>query len=297
MTLREAGIELGYRVGWSAVRRLPERQAYAVFNRLADTAWRRQGTSVRRLRSNLSQVVGPGVDAAALDELTREGMRSYLRYWCETFRLPDWSREEIVERFICDNEHRLEASLEAGNGVILALPHMGNWDHAGAWACIKHRPLMTVAERLKPERLYDQFVAYRESLGMTVLPLTGGGTETYRALIGRLREGGLVCLVADRDLTERGIEVKFFGGRTKMPVGPAMLAAQTGAALHPVTLRFDGRFQRVDIGEQVTPDRTLERQAMSRDATQQMADVFAAGIVEAPQDWHMMSRVWLDDTA
>jgi lauroyl/myristoyl acyltransferase len=297
MTLRDAGVELGYRVGWSAVRRLPERQAYAVFNRLADTAWRRQGKSVRRLRWNLSQVVGPEVDEAALDELTREGMRSYMRYWCETFRLHDWSREEIVERFICDNEDRLEASLEAGHGVILALPHMGNWDHGGAWACIKHRPLMTVAERLKPEGLYDQFVAYRESLGMTVLQLTGGGSDTFRALIGRLREGGLVCLVADRDLTDRGIEVKFFGGRTKMPVGPAMLAAQTGAALHPVTLRYDGRFQRVDIGDQVTLDHTLERHAMLRDATQQLADVFAAGIVAAPQDWHMMSRVWLDDSA
>lgn len=294
MTLRDSGLELGYRAGWAAVRRMPEKQAYATFDRIADVAWRRNGKSVQRLRVNLARVVAAGDGDVALDDVTRAGMRSYLRYWCEAFRLPEWSRAEVVDRFDCAHEDRLVASLAAERGVILALPHMANWDHGGAWACIKHRPLMTVAERLKPEGLYDQFLAYRESLGMTVLPLTGGGSDTFRALIGHLRVGGLVCLVADRDLTDRGIEVDFFGGRTKMPIGPALLAAQTGAALHPVTLRFDGRHQRAVIGEQVIPDLGAERQVMLSKATQEIANAFARGIAQSPQDWHMMARFWLD---
>jgi len=295
MTLRDTGIEWGYRTGWSAVRRLPERRAYALFNRLADTATRRNGKGVVRLRQNLRQVVGPELSAAELDDLTKAGMRSYLRYWCEAFRLPDWSREEILDRFTCDHEDRLTTSLAAGKGVVLAIPHMANWDHGGAWVCTKHGPVMTVAERLKPEGLYDQFLAFRESLGFTVLPLTGGGSDTFRAMVGWLREGGIICLVADRDLTDRGVEVDFFGGRTKMPVGPALLAAHTGAALHPVTLKFEGRRQRAHFGERVVPNQDLGRPAMLRDATQRMADAFALGIADTPQDWHMMARLWLGE--
>ncbi len=121
--------------------------------------------------------------------------------------------------------------------MILALPHMGNWDHAGAWATTFVPQFTTVAERLKPEKLFERWLRYRESIGMEVLPLTGG-SGTFGGLMRRLRAGGLVCLVAERDLTDSGVPVEFFGETTKLPAGPAALAIATGAALHPVTLWY-----------------------------------------------------------
>ena len=163
-------------------------------------------------------------------------MRSYLRYWREAFRLPDLSHEEIVSTHVCFDEHLLAKALAGGRGVILALPHMGNWDHAGAWVSLAHAPFTTVAERLKPESLYERFLAYRRSLGMEVLPLTGG-SGPFRTLLERARSGRLICLLADRDLTANGVEVTLFGETAKMPAGPAALAvAARGAAAagHPV---------------------------------------------------------------
>jgi KDO2-lipid IV(A) lauroyltransferase len=222
-------------------------------------------------------------------------MRSYLRYWMESFRLPAWSQQRIRGGFAPQGLHLLEDARAAGQGVILALPHMANWDLAGAWVTAELGvPFTTVAERLKPETLYDRFVAYREGLGMEVLPHTGGAA--FGTLARRLRSGGLVCLVADRDLSVSGMDVSFFGETTRMPIGPALLSIQTGAPLLPVTLWYDDS---PVMGGQIHPavevPQTGTRGEKLASMTQALADVFAAGIAEHPQDWHMLQRLWLAD--
>ena len=285
---------LAYATGWGVVKRLPEPAAEAVFRRIADTAWKRQGKSVLRLESNLRRV-RPDLDEAGIRELSREGMRSYLRYWCESFRMPVWDKEKIRASFTPEHIERLDDTLAAGRGVILALPHMGNWDLAGAWVVVRGYPFTTVAERLKPEKLFDAFVAYREGLGMEVLPLTGGA-NTLATLAKRLRAGKLVCLVGDRDLSASGIEVEFLGEKTRMPAGPAALAAQTGAALLPVTLWYDEtRTMRGCVHEEVLVPEEGTRREKTAAMTQAMADVWAEGVRAHAKDWHMLQRFWLAD--
>jgi KDO2-lipid IV(A) lauroyltransferase len=285
---------LAYATGWGLVKRMPEPAAEAVFRRIADTAWKRQGKSVLRLESNLRRV-RPDLDEAGIRELSREGMRSYLRYWCESFRMPVWNKEKIRASFTPEHIERLDDTLAAGRGVILALPHMGNWDLAGAWVVVRGYPFTTVAERLKPAKLFDAFVAYREGLGMEVLPLTGGA-HTMATLAKRLRAGKLVCLVGDRDLSASGIEVEFLGEKTRMPAGPAALAAQTGAALLPVTLWYDEtRTMRGCVHEEVLVPEEGTRREKTAAMTQAMADVWAEGVRAHAKDWHMLQRFWLAD--
>ncbi|HEY5833632.1 phosphatidylinositol mannoside acyltransferase [Streptomyces sp.] len=283
-----------YGLGWSAVKTLPEPAARTLGRTVADLAWRRRGKGVQRLEANLARVV-PDADPERLRALSRAGMRSYLRYWMESFRLPAWSKDRIRGGFDPEDVHYLVEGLAAGRGVILALPHMGNYDLAGAWVTTTlETPFTTVAERLKPETLYDRFVAYREGLGMEVLPHTGAAA--FGTLARRLRAGGLVCLVADRDLSARGVEVEFFGEKTRMPAGPAMLAQQTGALLLPVTLWYDdspvmhGRVH-PPIGIPEGDGRAYRTGVM----TQALADAYASGIAEHPEDWHMLQRLWLAD--
>lgn len=249
---------------------------------------------MRQLRANLGRVVGssPG---AALDALTREAMRSYLRYWSEVFRLPVLSRERIVRDMVVENEARLRAALATGRGAIAALPHMGNWDLAGAWAVANGLPITTVAERVRPESLFDRFVAFRTSLGMEVLPLSGGARPVFDVLADRLRSGRLVCLLADRDLTARGIEVSFFGEATRMPRGPAALALETGATLFPATLWFVPNGWRARVGPGLLPPPIEDRKRAIAILTQALADHFAAGIAGHPADWHMLQPFWLAD--
>jgi KDO2-lipid IV(A) lauroyltransferase len=172
--------------------------------------------------------------------------------------------------------------------VVFALPHSGNWDHAGAWFAATGVPFTTVAERLKPESLYDRFLAFRASLGMEVLPLTGGERPPFDVLRERLEAGRTICLMADRDLTPRGVDVQFFGATARMPAGPASLALKTGAALIPVHLAFRPNGWQVTFYDQVPPTDVATM-------TQRLADCFAVGIREHPADWHMLQRLWLDD--
>jgi KDO2-lipid IV(A) lauroyltransferase len=283
-----------YGLGWSTVKKLPEPVAAGLGRAVADLAWRQRGKGVQRLESNYARVV-PGATPERLAELSRAGMRSYLRYWMESFRLPAWSAERVAAGFDPKDVHFLTDGLASGQGVILALPHLANWDLAGAWVTTKLKtPFTTVAERLKPETLYDRFVAYREGLGMEVLPHSGG--SAFGTLARRLRDGGLVCLVADRDLSASGVEVDFFGETARMPAGPALLAQQTGALLLPVTLWYDDSpVMKGQVHPPIQVPESGTRAEKTSVMTQSLADAFAGGIAEHPEDWHMLQRLWLAD--
>ncbi|MCX5319311.1 phosphatidylinositol mannoside acyltransferase [Streptomyces sp. NPDC055059] len=291
---RERLIDALYGAGWSTVKKLPEPVAVRLGRTIADLTWRRRGKSVLRLESNLARVV-PDASPERLKQLSKAGMRSYLRYWMESFRLPSWSADRVRNGFDIEDVHHLTDGLASDRGVILALPHLGNWDLAGAWVTTElETPFTTVAERLKPETLYDRFVAYRESLGMEVLPHEGG--SAFGTLARRLRAGGLVCLVADRDLSESGVEVKFFGDTARMPAGPAILAQQTGALLLPVTLWYDeSPVMHGRIHAPIEVPETGTRAEKTSVMTQALADAFATGIADHPEDWHMLQRLWLAD--
>lgn len=286
----------GYLTGWRAVRTLPAGAAYRAFRLFADVAWRRRVKSVVRLEQNLRRVV-PGISDHDLRALSREGMRSYFRYWCDAFRMEDWSVDEIVSRTVITDRHYIDEALEQGMGVVAPLPHMANWDWAGAWACQVLTPLATVAERLRPPELYDRFVAYRESLGMTVWPLTDSPVDPMQALGDHLRAGKMVCLPAERDLSQRGVTVTFFGEKTRMPAGPAVLHLRTGAPIVPVTLSYEGVEPHHRLHVRFHPPVSIESVTSGRiqEITQQVADTFETGISDDPQDWHMLQRLFLAD--
>ncbi|MFI6599727.1 phosphatidylinositol mannoside acyltransferase [Nonomuraea sp. NPDC050536] len=288
-------VAAGFAAGWKLVPLLPQRPTAAVFALLADRVWRKRGKSVSRLETNLARVTGLDPDSPQLRELSRRGMRSYFRYFHEVFRLPSMPVDEIVRRTHVTGAEHVHDTVAAGRGVVLALPHMGNWDQAGAWLVGVGHPFTTVAERLKPESLFRRYVAFREGLGMEVLPLTGGDGHNFGTLATRVRRGGVVCLPAERDLTKSGVEVRFFGATTKVPAGPPLLAVQTGAALLPAIVYFDGDDWGIDIHPEVPVPEEGTRQEKVAAVAQGLADVFEKGIAQHPEDWHMLQRLWLED--
>jgi lauroyl/myristoyl acyltransferase len=287
--------DLGFAAGWGAVKLLPEPVAHAVFDTAGRWAAGREGRGVRQLRANLRVATGGRLSEAELDELTTRAMRSYARYWQEAFRLPRLSRERIVAGTVHTGVEHFEKARSERRGVIAALPHSGNWDAAGVWLTDwLGGPFMTVAERLRPESLYRRFLEYRESLGMRVVPLTGGPRPSSTVLREWVDDGGWTCLVADRDLGSGGVPVEFFGRPTTMPGGPALLAARTGAALHPAVCAFTERGWRFDVLPEVPvdgPGRLRDRVAAGM---QGVADAFSERIAQRPEDWHMLGRIWSD---
>jgi lauroyl/myristoyl acyltransferase len=285
--------DAGFAAGWRAVRLLPEPVARAAFEGAGRWAAGRDGRGVRQLRANLRVVTG--LDGDDLDALTTDALRSYARYWQEAFRLPTLSTRRIVEGSDVPGAEHLDRCRAEGRGLVLALPHSGNWDAAGVWLVDRlGGPFMTVAERLKPESLYRRFVEYRESLGMRVLPLTGGERPASTVLREWLAAAGAICLLVDRDLGTGGVPVTFFGRTATMPGGPALLADQTGAGLFPVVCSFDGDGWRYVIHPEVPLDPGLRLRDRVAAAMQGVATAFETSIAQTPEDWHMLGRIWAD---
>ena len=287
--------DLGFAAGWRAVRMLPEPAARGIFDRVGTWAARRSGKGVRQLHANLRVATKDRLSEDELDELIVRAMRSYARYWQEAFRLPAMDHRRIVaEHQIIGVEH-LERARDEGRSIILALPHSGNWDAAAIWFIDwLGGPFMTVAERLEPESLYQRFLDYRESLGMRVVPLTGGPRPSAAVLREWHKSGGSSCLLVDRDFGRSGAPVTFFDRPTTMPSGPAVLAEQTGAAIIPSICQFNGRGWRIVFHPEVPvagPGRLRDRAPA---AMQRVADAFTASIGDQPEDWHMLGRIWAD---
>jgi phosphatidylinositol dimannoside acyltransferase len=292
--------------GWNLVCRLPEPMARALFNFGADVAWRRQGPGVRVLEGNLVRVLRTDSAfsdtdtefGAELRALSRQVMRSYARYYLEAFRLqiiPD----ERIRAGMHVNQANVDLTLEHmkdGRGVIYALPHMGDFEQAGRWVILVGAgSFTTVAERLKPESVFQRFLAFRQGLGMEVLATTGG-PHPFGVMAQRLRAGKLICIVADRDLSDTGVEVEFFGEKALLPAGPAALAVQTGAALMPVSCWFVGETEwAAHVYDEIPVPAEGSRKEKAAAMTQALATVFEQAIREHPEDWHMLQKVFVSD--
>ena len=280
---------LAYLLGWWIVRTLPEKVAYSLFYSLGEVTHRRNGKSIQRLRSNL-HVVNPHLDDVELETLVAKSISSYMRYWCDTFRIQNWSTERVRKTVTTTNDHLLLDPMKQGRGVVVALPHSGNWDHAGAYFCSLGIPLVTVAERLKPEALFQKFLHHRQAMGFEVLSLD---SRSFATLVRRAKEKRLIALVADRDLSHSGIDVDFFGKNARMPAGPALLAIKTGLPLVVAHVSYTHSGIHIDFHEVEVPTEGSESERIAQ-TVQLTAHLFQHGIAEHPEDWHMLQRIWVD---
>ena len=282
---------LAYLFAWRLVGILPEKIAYAIGTKISDYVYKKNGKGVKRLRSNYSRV-NPTLSENELNQLTQDGMRSYLRYWIDTFRLNKWSKEKIIQSTTVENEHLLRDPIKSKQGCLVVLPHAGNWDHAAAYFCSTGINLSTVAEKLKPEAIFLKFLAHRESIGIEVLHTE---QKVIPTLLERLNQGKLVALVADRDLSKNGVEVDFINGIAKMPSGPARLILNSDAAFISAYITYTKKGIHIafkEIGPKPTSG-TEDEKIIA--LTQLMADNFATGIKATPVDWHMLQRIWIDE--
>lgn len=282
---------LFYLFAWKFIGILPEKIAYALASFVADYAFKKNGKGVKRLRSNYKRVK-PEISDKELNHLTKLGMRSYLRYWFDTFRLNKWSKNRIIETTYVIRENLLRDPIALKKGCIVALPHAGNWDHAAAYFCSTGITLTAVVEKLKPEAIFKKFLDYRSSIGIEPI---SHKEKTIPILLERLRSGKLVALVADRDMSRSGVEVDFLGGVAKMPSGPAILAIESGAPLLTAYIRY------LDKGIEITFDETIKlpvsgtKEEQIKIVTQSIANNFAKRIKDSPVDWHMLQRIWIDE--
>ncbi|CAB4334217.1 MAG: phosphatidylinositol mannoside acyltransferase [Actinobacteria bacterium] len=296
MKLTNRIVDAGFWVGWNALWLLPGALSYRIFDSIAVVCLRMRVKGVRQLELNLSRVMDQEPDSLVVRQTARTAMRSYMRYYCETFLLPRWSEKQLLDKVRAENVHNIEHAMSTG-GVILTLPHSGNWDHAGAWAAKHFGSMCTVAERLRPEGVFQKFLKMRTGRGMTIMPLTGAG-GTYEFLRDNVNQGRLVALLGDRDIAKNGMSNLFFGYRASLPIGAAVLAIDTGRPLFTCAPWYDGETLVIDFDQEVEFDRTpvqgRDRLRKAQEVTAQVVSRFEQHIQRHPENWHQLQPVWPD---
>jgi KDO2-lipid IV(A) lauroyltransferase len=246
-----------------------------------------------QVERNLKRVTDQQLHGPALRRATNAVFASYARYWYELFRLGPDDPAALQATLQAEGVEHFDAAYAAGRGVILCLPHLGNWDAAGAWLSGRLGTITVVAEPVEPPELFAWFVETRRQIGLDVIPL---GPDAGGAVLRALAAGRVVCLVCDRDLTGEGVPVEFFGEQTRLPGGPATLAFRSGAPLVPVAAYFQG-----DAGHRVRfhPPIAVERAGRLREdvarVTQDLARRFEVLIRCAPEQWVLMQPNWPSD--
>lgn len=295
MGLREDGVRLtaiywAYRALEAVAMVLPERVGRALFDLLGRIAHARLHGVRATVAANQARVLGLPPEHPLVRRAVRDAFRLYARYWYDTFHVRALSDEEVLRRTRFEGLEHLRAALERGRGVVAVIPHTGNWDVAGRWLSIHGYRVVAVAEVLRPRRLTDLFIRHREALGMRILPLEPG-SGLGRRLASLLAENRIVALVADRDLTGRGIEVEMFGATRRLPSGPATLAISAGAPLLVCSSSTtdEGWAFRV---EPLEVERTGDLRTDVAAITRAIAERFERQIAANPADWHVFQPAW-----
>jgi lauroyl/myristoyl acyltransferase len=289
-THRDRAFVLGYQALERVARATPEKTGRAIATRVGRLAFHLAPGVRAVVAANQAQVLGRPVEDPLVAASTREAFELYARYFVDSFHLPDLSDDEMLARVRCDTADRLHRAFAAGGGGICALPHLGNWDAAGRWMLAIGLPVLAVAEELQPPRLYELFVAHRRSIGMDIVG--SFDPNVGRTLVSALAGNRMVALVADRDISGRGVEVEMFGRMRRIPAGPALLSITTGAPLMvtPTFTTPDG--WRIEIGEPLSIEPTGDRRADVRALTALVARGFEEAIAAAPSDWHLFQPGW-----
>jgi len=289
-------IDSGYWFGWNVIWLLPESISRLLFKSIGFFLWFSNAKSVNQLKLNLGRVLNTDPNSRQISRLSRLGLQSYMRYYCETFLLPKWSDAKIAKMVRPVNVAGVESALKQG-GVILTLPHSGNWDLAGAWAARYFGSLCTVAERLRPEGVFQKFLKMRTGRGMTLMPLRGEG-GTYEFLKDNLVSGKVIALMGDRDVAGNGMSNNFFGHRATLPIGAAALAIDTGLPVFSCATWYDGKYLVIDFDNEVIfdsqPVTGRERLKKAQEVSGLIAQRFEKHILANPQDWHQLQPVWHD---
>jgi phosphatidylinositol dimannoside acyltransferase len=281
-----------YKVGAAAARFVP--------GSIATFAGRGMGLAMgfgdverrRMVARHQQRAHGGTLSPSALRRAVQRAFDSYARYWVESFRLPQLSPADLDAGMEYEGYEHLHEALAEGKGAILAIPHLGAWDWAGSWFATQGIPITVIVEPLEPRELFEWFADFRRSLGMRVVPL---GPDAATASMQALKENGVLCLLCDRDIQGNGSEVTFFGERTTLPSGPAMLALRTGAPILPVAVYYRDHMHRGVVRPRIPIERTGKLRDDVARVTQQVADELEALIRKAPEQWHLMQPNWPSD--
>lgn len=289
MKLPEQLQVLGFKICWATAGYVPKSFRYFLANQIANITFSKKGLGVQRLIFNIARVKNLDSNDFDVLNIARKAMQSYMRYWVDMFAMTKLNDDQVLNCVSVKNDTEFKTVFKNGKGAVLAVTHSGNWDLAGSYIALKYGGVTTVAERLRPVQLFDEFTKHRLRRRIEILPHRGGKVPPSIALDERLKSGKLIGLVSDRDMSHHGIEVDFFLHKAKMPIGAAKLAIDNNAPLIPAAIYEGNGGTVIEFYPQIDTSSGDTNQV-----TQLLARTFEEIISKNPENWHMLQKIWVD---
>jgi len=275
--------------------RLPERPLIGLADLAGDVWYRTAPGRAGQARRNLGRVVGfleatgrgPAAarsaahDPRALERLVRRAFRHAARYYLEVARTPALDRRYLDERILLETPDLIDEAFTPGRAVIFVGLHFGSVELPGLFLASRVGGAVTPMETLADPALQAWFVRTRGAAGIKIVGLT----EARREISAALSKGISVGMIGDRDLTGGGTLVELFGAPARLPLGPALLAVESGVPVYAMGLRRagPGRYRGRLATIEVPADGTRRERVTA--TTIAIARAFERIVEDAPEQW------------
>lgn len=284
-----------YRIGKYLALCIPLKVAYAIAVFVSDLHYLSSSADRSAVWQNL-KVIFPDKSDKEIWDIRRRMFRNFAKYLVDFFRFAKIDNEYIQKNIKIENVHYFDETLKKGKGAVVLTAHLGNWELGGVVIALCGYPFWVVALSHKNKKVNDFFISQRQSKGIQVIPLGNAGRQCFNLL----KKNKLVALVGDRDFTEKGVKVDFFGKKTFLPLGPAFLSMKTQAPIitgfmlrnpdDTFTLTINKPIE-IDIKEPaVKPDK--EENLLRIIDTYKV--VLEDYIRKYPDQWYMFRRFWIE---
>lgn len=273
-------------LGW-----LPLGAKYGIALAVGDAAYFLRGGTRAAVCDNMRHVMGPEASERDVRRAAREVFRNATRYYADLLHV---SRLD-VERFYREGmelsgEEYLHAAQDSGRGAVIASAHFGNPEMAVQGLAAAGFSIMGITEPLKPQELSNFTDWLRSRHGHVYRTASFGGVK---AAIARIKAGGLLAILFDRDVTGTGVPLPFFGAEVPIPLGAVDIARRTGCDLIPAfSWRLPGRRFRVEIGPPLELIVTGNLDDDLRTNTRRLLALFEERLRKDPGQWAVLESIW-----
>ncbi|MFH1783050.1 MAG: lysophospholipid acyltransferase family protein [Candidatus Omnitrophota bacterium] len=278
-----------YKFGHFLANTLSIKHAYFVAERFSDVQCFLSRKDRRAVQENLSKVLNKKPEECL--GLARKAFRNFGLYLVDFFRVTQYTKEDFKKRVKIVGLENVDNVLKQGRGVIVLSAHLGNWEIAGIAMGARGYDISAVTLNHKHKNIDDFFIDQREKKGMKVITMN----SAMKKCVSCLRKAGLLALLGDRDFTDSGVMLKFFGKETSIPKGPVLLSLKTNAAIIPGFGIRTSRFDYTLFFEEpldIKVDESLDKREAIKEAVKATIPIMEKYIKKYPEQWLVFRRFW-----
>ncbi len=277
-----------YKIGSIIALTLPVKVSYKLASLLADIKYFFSFRERKEIVENL-RIVLPDKDTKTLKRCSREIFRNFSKYLVDFFRFEKLNKEYIARNIEIINKEYVDRALEKGKGVIIIAAHLGNWELGGAIMGVLGYKTNVIALDHKNKMVNDFFVNQRRMKNENVISIGVALKKCFAAL----KKNEVLCILGDKDFTNHGTVINFFGKATLLPKGPAAFSLKTGAEIVPgAVIRHDNYYSKLVFDAPIKYEPTGNFEEDVKILTGRCGKVLENYIRLYPTQWYCFNRFW-----